>query len=207
MILITGAQRSGTKFVATVLSRAGINATHEGNPPGQDWRVHDPRLRPRTEGIDVDVCWHSAAWLGTELLKDAYVVHLVRHPLESISSSMHRNTFMKPAPSGKWAIKCIPELGKGSNIERCAKYWNLWNKIIEPHADQRVRIEDMSINILADILKQGNVDFRLGALTYAFESVPKTLNTNSGTKKKVGFANIKDPVRTQVQRRAEKYGY
>lgn len=207
MILITGTQRSGTMFLASVLYKAGFKATHEGNIPGRNWNQHDPRRRPRTD-VDIDVCWHSAWWLRDDVLKDAYVVHLVRHPLEVISSSMHRNTFTNPSPSGKWAINKMPWIGIGSNIERCAKYYASWNYLIENNAHKRIRIEDISPQVIADILEAGQINYDLSTIKSSFESTSKTTNTNKNPKNKITWDDIEDEhLRKKVKQMALNYGY
>lgn len=206
MLVVTGAQRSGTRYLATVLARAGLDATHEGNSPGQGWRDHDPRNGPRLD-VDVDVCWHSAWWLDQPELTEATVVHLVRHPLASIASSVTRRTFWRPRPSGKWAIERMPHLAEGSNIERCAVYWHDWNALIEGRAHQRVRVEDLTTDVLSNILDAAGIDHSRAALADAADATPTDTNTNATRRREVSWADIPEPVRSRVQTMGRRYGY
>lgn len=204
MLVVTGAQRSGTRYLATVLHHAGVNATHEGNPPGQGWRDHDPRDGPRLD-VDVDVCWHSAWWLDTTLA-GSHVVHLVRAPLASISSSIVRRTFWRPRPSGQWAMERLPVLAEGSNVERCARYWTLWNEMIEPHADRRLRVEDATTSELAGILDDAGVAYDLNALAAAVADTATDTNGNA-TRRRLRWRDVPDPLRGRVAMLALRYGY
>lgn len=208
MLLITGAQRSGTRYLATVLARAGIDATHEGNDPERgDWRDHDPRNGPRRD-VAVDVCWHSAWWVAYGELPEATVVHLVREPLASITSSVSLRTFWRPRPSGKWAAQRIPSLARGSNVHRCALYWREWNLLIEPHADERLRIEDATTSTLSILLDKAGVDHDLNSLVKAVDDTPQDVNTDGpGSRRPVEWDDIPDPVRIDVGLMAARYGY
>lgn len=203
-LVITGAQRSGTRYVATVLRRAGLNATHEGNEPGTGWRTHDPREGPRCD-VDIDVCWHSAWWLDTTLAAST-VVHLVRAPLASIASSVVRRTFYRPRPSGRWAMDRLPTIAEGSNIERSARYWVLWNEMIEPHANWRVRVEDIGTGELACLLEEAGIDYDLNALAAAVADTATNVNANA-KRRPLRWPDLPEPLRSMAQRAAIRYGY
>lgn len=206
MLVVTGAQRSGTRYLATILADAGVRATHEGNPPGTGWRDHDPRDGPRLD-VDVDVCWHAAWWLGTDALAGSFVVHLVRGPLASIASSVERRTFWRPRPSGRWALRCMPDLGDAdSNVEITVRYWVRWNELIEPHADRRLRVEDATTSELAGILDAAGVAYNLNALAAAMTATPRDVNANS-RRRKLSWPEIPQPWRSHAQRLAVRYGY
>lgn len=204
-LVVTGAQRSGTRYLATVLYRAGVHATHEGNPPGTGWRTHDPRNGPRLD-VDVDVCWHNAWWLNTTLAGFP-VVHLVRRPLASIASSALRRTFApRPRPSGRWAIQQMPHLAEGDNIERAARYWIDWNELVEPHADRRLRIEDATTSEIAGLLDDADVAYDLNALAAAVQETPTDINRNE-TRRPLRWDDLPDALRERVEMLAVRYGY
>jgi hypothetical protein len=207
-LLATGAQRSGTRYLATVLRRAGVDATHEGNSPDErGWPQHDPREGPRAD-VDVDVCWHAAWWLGSDGLSGTFVVHLVRDPLASVASSVTRQTFWRPRPSGRWAMERMPEVGEGqSNIERCAVYWRYWNSMVERHARARLLVEHASVSVLAGLLSSAGVGFDRGRLAEAIEATSKHVNTNPGRGRTVDWQQIPEPPRQAVAEMARRYGY
>lgn len=203
-LTVVGAQRSGTRYLATVLFAAGVDAMHEGNVPGTGWRVHDPRNGPRFDH-DVDVCWHNAWWLDTTLA-GVPVVHLVRDPLASIASSVVRRTFTRPRPSGRWAIDRLPELRGGAGVERAVRYWCVWNELIEPHADRRLRVEDVTTGELAGILDDADVAYDLNDLAAAVHDTPTDVNRNE-TRRPLRWDDLPDSVRDRAATLAARYGY
>lgn len=204
-LIVTGAQRSGTSYIATVLHRAGLDATHEGNPPGQGWRDHDPREGPRTD-VDIDVCWHSSWWLSD--LDGVTVVHLVRDPLASIASSATRRTFWRPRPSGAWAIDRIPAIGEGTNLQRCVTYWVEWNQLVEPHAHARLRVEDATAETLSALLDRAGVDHDRADLAAAIDDVPKNTNTNRRVPQPLAWDDLGSGRQAaRARQMAARYGY
>lgn len=74
--VITGAPRSGTKHLATLLTAAGVPAGHE--------KAHNARRRGDwPSGLAVDSSWMAATMLDCVA---APVVLLVRHPLRVVKS-------------------------------------------------------------------------------------------------------------------------
>lgn len=206
-MLVTGAQRSGTRYLATVLRDADVDATHEGNQPGTGWRDHDPRNGPRLD-VDVDVCWHNAWWIATGDLDitGVTVVHLVRSPLASIASSVVRRTFWLPRPSGRWAIERMPSLDKGSNVERCARYWCRWNDLAAQQADCRLRIEDVDADKLGSLCELAGVDVEHTMLRKIIESTPTDVNANE-RRQTFSWLDLPGSVRPRVRELARAYGY
>jgi len=184
-----------------------VDATHEGNPPEErGWPQHDPRDGPRTD-VDVDVCWHAAWWLGSDELSGTFVAQLVRDPLASIASSVTRQTFWRPRPSGRWAISRMPEIGEGqSNVERCAVYWRYWNLMVERHAHARLHVEDASADVLAGLLSSAGVAFDRAHLHGAIAATSKHVNTNPGRSRTIGWQQIPEPPRQAVREMAQRYG-
>lgn len=207
MLLVTAAQRSGTCYLATVLTEAGVEATHEGNPPGVGWRAHDPRTEPRTD-VEVDVCWHSAWWLDQLLAAGHTVAHLVRHPLASIASSSARHTFDKPKPSGAWAIERIPEAGEGASLQRCAAYWVRWNQLIEHQSHTRLQVEHVDVDVLSGLLTLAGIDHDRDTLAKAVDTVPAGLNTNRHAAPALTWGDLGDDhLAHQARGMAARYGY
>jgi hypothetical protein len=132
-LLITGSERSGTLFTATVLRAAGIDAGHE-----RAANVHGYR---QLKNGEVEVAW-EAAYLGLK----AYTVHQVRHPLAAIASSVKRGTFDPATKYYRWAryaANVYPEiLTQRTPLERAALYWLRWNGGIK--ADERWQIETLT---------------------------------------------------------------
>lgn len=84
-VLCTGVGRSGTAYMAAVLTAAGL-------PCGYEQIFNVDRLagkgsceQPRWGDAVAESSWFAVPWLGN-LPKDVFVVHLARHPLRWLES-------------------------------------------------------------------------------------------------------------------------
>src|SRR5689334_5762287 len=88
-VLITGCARSGTGYLAALLTELGLECGHE--------RVFAPRtVRGSTptwpDGVRAESSWLAAPYLA-HLPKGTAVVHLVRHPLAVMRSNLRIGFF------------------------------------------------------------------------------------------------------------------
>lgn len=142
-LLITGSERSGTLYTATVLRNAGIDAGHE--------RAVNIKGSRELEDGEVEVSWEAAP-LGLA----AYTVHQVRHPLQAIGSSAARQTFdwdHRRSAWGYYAARFFPEIAtEPTPLLRAARYWLAWNGAIK--ADMRWQVETLKAAQLNKALAQ-----------------------------------------------------
>lgn len=193
-LLVTGTGRTGTWWLTHALRSCGIDAQHEVaysiDRHGEgDWTC--------------EISWLAAPYTP---IRDAYVVHLVRHPLDTIRSRAAWGSFedaapaggYDPRPKGRWAIRKVPRIANGRKaVERAAIHWVEWNRLVKG-ADERLRIEDVSPETVRRLARL--VDHNAG---------PPTLPQRS-----VNASRPSDPVRwsdvSQVDglvEMAAKYGY
>lgn len=199
MLVITGAQRSGTRYLAKVLSAAGLPATHElGDPFGSPKNAPDPRTTPPTGPIEVS--W-LAAWFQT----DAYIVHLVRHPLDAIASSAHRRTFTKPRPYGWWAMEKMSQIALYDEPARSARYWLGWTDLVEEQAHERLRLEDVTARTLAEMLERAGIAPNMERLREAVANV-STMTNGGSFPPPLTYGDLGE-LANPVQHRAKEYGY
>ena len=131
-VLITGTGRCGTGYMARILTRAAIPSTHEGvyNPNWEDWTIQR-----------VESSWLAAPFLPAF---DGHVVHLVRHPLDVINSLTGIGFFTDeqhgPYVGHARAHVDLPE----DPVEAAMRFYVEWNRMIEPYADQFIRVEEAS---------------------------------------------------------------
>ncbi len=120
MILVTGCPRSGTKNYTAYLVSKGQRIQHER--PGEDGTC-DWRAAVRAD---------SSEW--------SEVIHLVRHPLNCISSM----TTLGPN-SWRYLTSNVGLLGLPRDPVCTALAWLRWNDLVSPYATSRVRTEDIPI--------------------------------------------------------------
>ena len=151
-VLVTGTGRCGTGYVARVFSRAAIPATHEGvyAPERGEWT---------TQRVE-------SSWLAAPHLPfDGYTVQLVRHPLDVVNSLVGIGFFSDPTHKAytDYARKHV-ELG-GTEVEQAMQFYVDWNELIEPYADMRLQVEELTAEDFSNIAyktgaKHSPVDFR-----------------------------------------------
>jgi len=137
-LLVTGTGRCGTTWFTRALRAAGLEAHHE-----RAFGVH----RHGEGEWEVEVSWLAAPYTP---VRGAYVVHLVRHPLEVIRSRAAWGTFefdradLEPWKHeiGRFAVGHAPAIARGrSAVERAAIHWVEWNRLVVAH--EVLRLEDV----------------------------------------------------------------
>ena len=188
-LLITGSERSGTLFTATVLRAAGIDAGHER-------AVNIRGFRPLRNG-EVEVAW-EAAYLGLK----AYTIHQVRHPLDAIASSVKRGTFDPASKLYRWAryaANVYPEiLLQKTPLAAAALYWLRWNEGIK--ADERWQIETLTSRQLNSAL------LRLGLHAATSKALAETPRVHESEAERLTWDEL-GPFAGAIRDLAADYGY
>ena len=152
-LLVTGAGRSGTRWLTFALRSCGISARHEVaysiDRHGEgDWQC--------------ELSWLAAPYTPV----DAWTVHMVRHPLAQIASRAAWGSF-EPGPpvgrydprvKGRWAIDTCPEIAEGATpIERAAIHWVRWNEYVDG-VHEILRLEDVTASEVSRLARLVNPD-------------------------------------------------
>ncbi len=128
--IITGCPRSGTGFMARLFTEAGIACGHE-------------QKHGFEHGFRVDNPQAESSWMAEA---DTETIHIVRNPLEVVSSMITRR-FLEDDMRGneytKFAFDNVPELKGLSGFNRYMYFWIAWNRRIEKQTKKRFRIEDI----------------------------------------------------------------
>lgn len=147
MILITGHPRSGTKYTATLLQAAGKNYGHEvlGEDGTVSW-LHISKggkvswLPEEIDGFSFGESVDKRAAVE-EQSKWEKIIHLVRNPLDVISSAQtlsdeafeYMFASLKDSPGGERSLRWYMWT------------WLKWNESIEKVSEYRFKVEDLSI--------------------------------------------------------------
>lgn len=81
-LLVTGIGRSGTGYMARVLTEAGLPCGHEALYGA------DTARRPGWQNRRAESSWYAAPWIGS-LGPSTLIVHLMRHPVDWLGSWAH----------------------------------------------------------------------------------------------------------------------
>lgn len=155
-VLITGCGRSGTKYIAFVLRRLGLDAPHEsvGKDGSVSWCM----------AVDADWTPFGESCRGYEF---EHIFHQVRHPLAVMASVQ---TFKETS----WRFICehTAVSMREPLLIRCATYWYYWNLETEKIAQWRYRIEDFHL-IFASFCNR----LQIKADQSVIEKLPVDVNT------------------------------
>jgi len=187
--------------MANLLSKLGLPCGHERI--FNIWRIchienfEDPMIafhNPDTK--QGDASFLSIPYLD-QLPAGTVVLHQIRNPLKVIQSHMGIRFFADPyVPSMNLAEEhpqilsfigahCAKIIAGETEIQRCMRYWYLWNRLAERARDKpgliymRYRIEELDIPLLENILKRISPDFRANNYDDALQSISKKTNTRA----------------------------
>ncbi len=225
--VVTGTGRSGTVYLANLLTKCGLPCGHESifTPWGLDEAL--ARLEGRSavevsaisrescgdwfngvQDIVAESSYMAAPFLDHGVLRDAHIIHAVRHPMDVINSFViGLNYFQQWVPADPWhwfMYTHVPELRLDYHpLERAALYYVRWNQMIETRAAGKpyffCQLETIARKLLTylgrscddgDLLAARKINSRMdGKPEHSFEDIP------SG------------PLRTELRDLAERYGY
>lgn len=187
--LITGCGRSGTRYIARLLSAAGLDIGHE------------------TMGKDGIASWLlavDAGYAGYGPLRRFFrfqtILHQIRDPLSVISS-------MQTTRIASWQYICrnIPCSLDEPLLLRCAKYWKYWNLKAESIATWRYRIEEID-RIWGELCERLAIPVNPAVLA----TTQRTINTRAGAYQKIGWDDLMvldKSLCLSIQEQAVRYGY
>jgi hypothetical protein len=199
--VITGTGRSGTGFLATALLFCRVRCGHEElfTPEG---RVPNPFLRG------------DASWMALPFLDrfTGYVLHAVRHPLDTIRSMVGIQLFddedvtEERAPYQEF-IKAHTDVWEyATPVERAMAFYVEWNRRIEPFAHKRVRVEDVTGQDLYDLIHYAGAFHAPWEIQQNIDAVPRDVNTR--VRAELEWADLPDgELKSELELLAKEYGY
>lgn len=199
-VIITGSGRCGTAYMAHVLSVSGLACSHErvfhhDGPGVWEWQRFE------------------SSWMAAPFLEgfDGSVVHLVRDPLAVVNSLVGIGFFDENlevhgvnvaeihAPLREYARRFLdlPD----DPVEAAMAYVVAWNRMVEPYADMRVRVEDADGETFQSIARLGGAHH--GAPDFAAMLGRVPTNINSRRRAELTWDDMTD----DVKKLAVDYGY
>lgn len=204
-LIFTGCGRSGTGWVARVLSQAGFEASHEGvfqGRPGPD------EQGPLSEGT-VESSWFAAPFMQGRPLTEVAVVHLVRDPRTWADSWLRTGVMSSPFVK-RFLKRWCPEMMhiRDDPLRAAMTYWLRWNERVERLAALRLRIEDLDETGLATALADsGRID-GIERLRQAVLETPRDYNHKGGQPRRLEWDDLPfNLLKRGVRVYAAEYGY
>jgi hypothetical protein len=168
-LLVTGVGRSGTEYLHELLTRAGLNMSHEHWPVGSggaiawpflftnqrcaypQWASHGRLRQARRDELPA---------VAPALLFDR-VMHLIRSPLKTIASRHNRGRI----DAFRYLSRCntrvvganFTDRSPRATLDETLQHWVLWNSFAEAVADGWVSIERVSSATLLPLLHRAGL--------------------------------------------------
>ena len=138
--IIVGTGRCGTRYISRLLTFTGNICGHEhifGFRESDDLNIM--RIKDNLEKYDNLV--GESSWLAVPYLSlipnECTIIHLIRNPLEVISSFNTLGTFNEPLDKyGQYAYKHLPELRDYEGIMKSVLWYVRWNEKIEEYNEK-----------------------------------------------------------------------
>ena len=144
LFVATGTGRCGTKFVSHLLTGVGLPCGHETFFGSRGLEGAERFLAWRYPRYVGDCSWLAAPYLETyEALRDAFVIHLLRHPKRYIDSHLklwpegRRTAFSRFVCEHLPGVTLIDDVNDRATWE--AYKWVHWNRMIERATANRPR--------------------------------------------------------------------
>lgn len=221
--VVTGTGRSGTAYIAQLLTACGIPCGHEEYfkpQPGlrEEGAVrYDPlrrirrpvgQLREHVRRSRLD--WEGeASWLAVPRLGNyrGTVVLQLRHPLPVIRSFLARGFFESGAnhPHRRFAERYFSLTG--DPVIDAMRWWQVWNESAAQRADiiyPLERVEDCLVDLLADL----GVDNADESARRGLERLAGPVNATTRNAPQVGWGDLPNgEAKLAAQRSAVRWGY
>lgn len=192
-LLISGMARSGTKYLATVLSAAGLPCSHESA-----FKTYN-RVDPTASSVESS-CF-SAPWLGMAS-PSTPIVHLVRNPLSWLTSWQSKSIareYLSQYLCFDYGWRYMEDPSAAA-----LQAWTEWNLRIEAYAWRRFRLESLTALDIRTIAELAGCHISPEDAHRALAETPRNINS-------MGFreAVIPNPSREldRARRLAVRYGY
>lgn len=223
--IVTSTGRSGTLYVANLLTSLGVRCSHEGVFTNQGIEkaieilngFEEIKNSEVSEGDNLSVNFHEEDYVADSsymsapflhIFENSKIIHIVRNPFKVVSSFVKFGYFLNTTPTEQennpshiayeqFIYNNIPELSeKMHQIDRAFLYYIKWNQLIEKNKiDLFCQVEQSENKIKNYLNKDGN------------HYNNKKCNTR-GEVTQVNFSQIKEKfIKNQVKDICEKYGY
>lgn len=228
--IITGCGRSGTTYIAKLLTDLGCPCSHEEYFPAKlpkliylpvfhklayipFYKITKLRWPTHHRG---EAAWQAAGFLDL-LPSDVAVLHQIRHPLDFIRSRQKKGVVYGRLRSMFTDVEHyqtkhdFAALPLEKQVSYLAQFWIEWNQLVEKrvgdHPYLRYRVEDLDLNLLHQILDLIGFECSPEKLKATYESTSKKVNTRGTTRDDISLDLLSDQAFSRLKDAAARYGY
>ena len=204
-LVVVGTGRCGTKFVAKFLTSAGLPCAHEAFFSWRGLRGLERRIAQHK--FVAESSWLAVPFLNCDLLKDAVIVHLVRHP-KPVMESWLRDPPERIRRYDDFRLRHLAGLADHEReIDKAACRYVGWNEMIERQNRDcvRFRIEDDPAGLLRQLSARRLVDLNTLDIRFLFDD--RKCNHRRGTPVEVRLVDVGLNLREELIDMSARYGY
>lgn len=198
--------RSGSRWIAEVMNRAGIACTHEQVFVAERFGPHGD-VAPAWDRPELGE-WSAQVVPLLDGVEAGRVWHQVRDPLRVVGSLMSFGLFQHPNEHGLSGKFIVSRVGRtGDPLADVVRYVADWLERCDAAASLRWRVEDVDADLLVRLGAELGVRVDAGEARDAVASVPTDLNTH-GTPWHVDAGMLPDTADTvRLLAAGRRYGY
>ena len=194
--VIIGTGRSGTTYIAELLTECGIPCGHE--------TIFDYRGITKRFGYKGDVSWLALPYLSNF---NGTVLHQTRHPMKVINSLLGINFFTHNSfePFRNFASQYF--YFSGDEVNDAMRWYTNWNTWCEEYASFRFKVEELD-EMYADLLKAININDINIQERFRIALNKKEKSTNTRAKMNLTFSDLPNGRdKDALLEISQKYGY
>ena len=208
-IVVTGTGRSGTGFASRWLTSVSVPCGHEAFFVHRGLEHALLMLKMRHQHYVGDCSWEAAPHLDSQPLRDALVVHQVRHPKRVIDSCMRVPQMVTPHYA-RYMERHLPRIARyRRTMDRAACRWVWWNRMIERAVEGRDsyfwRVEDGVWDLLDWLADKELVDREKVAPARMFSNT--RYNHKHGPPVDAKLEDVHPDLRYALSDQMRRYGY
>lgn len=211
-ILVTGCPRSGTGYLAALLTRLGVPCGHAAHLHPQALEFGVPGW---PAGLEAESSWYAAPYTD-ELPAGSVVVHLVREPASALRSLWRVRLFRARSVERAFLERHAPEVLYGTPIQQTARAWLSWNQLAEGARDAgalryvRVRLESLDESALRWIGELSEREIEPMAARRALAEAPRDVQhtLSDPADGATDWSELRgSPLLAEIDELAARYGY
>lgn len=182
-LVIMGAPRSGTTYMATILNACGLRTFHQ-----HYFTPENTRPPVRCDGAFAEVS-PAAYLLRHAIPRRTRIIHQTRHPVANINSLIHTQHCKwsnNNLPANPWdrayakALRSTTVQWDATRVGRCKQFWCMLNEGMKHYTQQRngftYHVEDVNEQLIERIFELTGEKFNRQRVQYVLENTRKNIN-------------------------------
>lgn len=229
--VITGCSRSGTTYIADLLTNLGATCSHEEYFSAVRrrgpifYRIKSAPRWFRFRSVALPPApWGESAWNAAPYVRyfpnDTVVFHQIREPLGFIRSRLRKGLtrvrlYNRYCPFCRYLPnrRAFESLSREDQAAYLANFWIDWNEMVERSAKSRgltyhrYLLRDLDSDFVQWMLKEIQTTVSPERGRAAFNALPRNIHSWGATDQSVTWNTVPEPTRSRLEAAAIRYGF